>query len=100
MSLSIVNGKTASGFDFAVSENIGNDFRLVRLMNDLENGDAARKLAALSRFPELVLGTEGAEKLYAHLEQKDGTIPTDRLREELTEILRLVGERNKAVKNS
>lgn len=100
MSLSLVTGKTASGFEFAASGNIGNDFRLVRILNDMENGDAARKLAALSRFPELVLGTEGAEKLYAHLEQEDGSIPTDRLRAELVEIVRLVGEKNNAVKNS
>lgn len=96
----MVTGKTASGFTFAVSETISNDFRLVRLMNDMENGDAARKLAALSRFPELVLGASGADKLYAHLEQEDGSIPTDRLRNELTEILRIVGEKNKTVKNS
>lgn len=96
----MITGKTASGFVFAVSENINNDFRIVRCIADIESDDAGKKISALARFPELILGASGAEKLFAHVALEDGSIPSDRVQAEATEILRLAAQQRKSVKNS
>lgn len=95
----MVKVTTSSGFECSVSEKIGNDFRFVMTFAKLQSKDAAEQITAPVELVNLVLGKDGAEALYRHVAEEDGTVPTDRLMEELTEVIRAAGEKNKEIKN-
>lgn len=95
----MVSGKTSSGFEFSVSENLKNDFRFVRLFAKLKKGKPEEQMLAPVELIELVFGTDGAEALYAHVAEEDGTIPTDRLMQELSEAVASIGSADAGIKN-
>lgn len=79
---------TKSGFTAEVRESIGNDFRFVLLYRDfLQGEDATRQLQAMADMPELVLGKEQAQELYRHLMEQDGSVPSDKVIAELSELV-------------
>ena len=95
----MITGKTKSGFVFAVRETVTNDFRVVRLAADLRGSDDSKRLHALAEYPALILGEDGAEKLFAHVVREDGSVPVDAVENEITEIVQLAAEKNKNLKN-
>lgn len=95
----MITGKTKSGFVFAVRETVTNDFRVVRLAADLRGSDDGKRLRALAEYPALILGEDGAEKLFTHVAREDGSVPVDAVENEITEIVQLAAEQNKNLKN-
>jgi len=95
----MITGKTSSGFEFTVSENLKNDFRFVLAYDELMNGTPAAQLGASPKLVKLVLGEDGAKALYAHVQEPDGFLPTDKVMAELTEIVTASGKANGEVKN-
>ena len=77
-----MKGKTSSGFEFEIDEKKLDDMRLLDMIVDLSNGDVIQ----LSPIIVKVLGKEQRERLYEHLEKKEGRVSIERASEEITEI--------------
>lgn len=77
-----MKGKTSSGFEFEIDEKKLNDMRLLDMIVDLANGDAMQ----LSPVVVKVLGKDQRERLYEHLEEKEGRASIERVSEEVAEI--------------
>lgn len=95
----MIEGKTKSGFTFAVSEKLGNDFRFVRAYARANGSDATDQLAGAVALAEVVLGKTGVDRLCDHVAEADGTVPTDAVMRELVEIVQAAGAADGAVKN-
>ena len=95
----MIAGTTKSGFQFEVPDGIGNDFRIVEAIADADSGDESERLRGTVDLVRLLLGEDGKKALYRHLAEICGSVPTDRVIEEVTEILKLARERSKEVKN-
>lgn len=88
-------GKTKSGFDYAIDERIGKDWRLANMIaiSESEDADASEKLKASSDMFHLILGKDGVKKLEEHVASKnDGFVPMDVMKNELLEIIKSLNE--------
>ena len=90
---------TSSGFKFTVNDKLKNDFRFILALSDLRSDDADRQLAGSAALVRIVLGEDGAKALYQHVTEPDGTLPTDKVMHEITEIITLSGESEESIKN-
>lgn len=78
--------KTKSGFEAEVRENLGNDYRYLKALRSFREPDNDLRMLELPELCELTLGKDGARKLEQHLAQEDGSVPMDKVMEELFEI--------------
>lgn len=78
----MIKGKTRSGFEFEVAEDIANDMELFEALSDLDDGD----YTALVPVCRIVLGTQ-KKALYDHLRKQHGKAPIDKVYEEIGDIL-------------
>lgn len=95
----MISGVTKSGFAFEVPDGIESDFRVLEAIADADSEDASAKLRGTVELVRLLLGEEGKKRLYSKLRAECGSVPTEKVIEEVTEILQLAGERSKAAKN-
>lgn len=79
-----IKGTTKSGFEFSVNESITDDMELIDIMAGIES-DASN----MSLFVIKVLGTEQRAKLYDHVRNKDGIVPSSKVYEEILEIFEI-----------
>ncbi len=79
----MIQGKTKSGFEFYVRENIGRDYRFVKSLSEVMDG----KLNSTPLVFEKVLGPDQTEKLTQHIEEKVGWADVEEMTAELIEIL-------------
>ena len=101
----MIKGKTASGFEFEVPEGLKKDVKLLRAVRDFykaeKEGNQEMLLDKALDLPIAVLGnSENEERLYKHLESVHGRALIDDLMAELTEIVNVAAEEEKAIKNS
>ena len=68
----MVKGTTKDGFNFEVSENIGNDFRIVMALRKLNSGDVTAKIEGTYDFVEAVLGKDGIDKIVTFATKQQG----------------------------
>ena len=83
-------GKTQTGFEFELSENIGNDYEVVELLSELEENPLV-----LTRLVVKILGKDQAKRLKDHVRDAEGRVPTDRMTEEIVDIFQNSGEETK-----
>lgn len=95
----MIKGKTTSGFKFEVNDGIGNDFRVLEAIADADSEDESAKVRGTVELVRVLLGKDGKASLYRHLEKIHGSVPTDAVLAEVTEILKISREESKAVKN-
>ena len=95
----MVNGETKSGFKFEINEGIGTDFRVMEAIVDSESEDASDRLRGAVELVRYVLGADGKKALYDHLYGIYGTVPTDKVLGEVTEILQIARDKSKEIKN-
>lgn len=82
----MVEGKTKSGFKFKINENILNDWDFVTLSDTLQQGKATMK--EVNALFEMVLGSDGMEKLKEHIRKKyDGIVDAIAMKDEFAEII-------------
>lgn len=86
----MVTGKTQSGFEYTIADNIGDDYELLELMGEVRNGDTLAIFALIDR----VLGKEQHKALKEHC-RVDGRVSTTRMNEEIVDIF----TNSKEVKN-
>lgn len=78
----MLKGKTKSNFAFEIDENIGDDWEILEMLNDITTGD----LRALIQFGNAVLGKEQLTVLKEHIRKECGRVSTQRMSEELMDI--------------
>jgi len=87
----MIKGKTTSGFEYKIPEENLNNYELIEVLGEIEENPLL-----LSKTVNLLLGKEQANKLKDHLRTKSGTVPTDKISEEIMEIF----NNQKETKNS
>ncbi|MBR5577549.1 MAG: hypothetical protein IKW28_00975 [Lachnospiraceae bacterium] len=78
----MIKGKTRSGFEFQLDENVMNNMELIEGLAAVDQGD----ITALPKVLVKLLGSETKEALYNHVRSEDGRVPIDLLVEEVKEI--------------
>ena len=86
----MISGKTQSGFEYTIADNIGDDYELLELMGEVRNGDTL----AIFELIDRVLGKEQHKALKEHC-RIDGRVSTTRMNEEIVDIV----TNSKEVKN-
>lgn len=76
-------GETTNGFKFSVEDNVLDDMELVDAMAEAEDGEPK----AVSLVVEKILGKEQRKKLYDHVREKDGRVPTEPVMKAIGEII-------------
>lgn len=86
-----IKGKTKSGFEYQLDPARLNNYELVEALSGLESSPLM-----LAKVVKLILGDEQTIELKNHLRLKDGTVPTNKMEAEVTEIF----QSQAAIKNS
>lgn len=86
----MIKGKTSSGFEFEISEDIKNDYELVENLGELEDSPLI-----LGRIVNQILGKEQTAKLKNHIRNENGIVPTDKMTQEIIEIFKNSGKETK-----
>ena len=96
----MIEGKTETGFAFAVDERVITDFRFVELASDLNSRDDQARGKAILAVPGQLLGADGKRALLEHCRDEDGYVPIPRVVKEISNILSLCARRDGDVKRS
>lgn len=83
--------KTSTGFVYSIDENVLNNFELLDLFAEVDENPLL-----LPKVLTMILGKDGKQALYDHVRLEDGTVPADKISNELLEII----NGSKEVKNS
>lgn len=78
----MITGKTSTGFEFAFSQDVVNDMRMLRAIGKMENGDAE----SIDYVGKKLLGQDKYDKLLDHIQTEDGRQPIDALLKEVAEM--------------
>ena len=87
----MIEGKTKSGFEYKVPKENLNNYELVETLGEIEENPLL-----IVRTVNLLLGKEQANELKEHLRTESGTVPTEKISEEIMEIF----ESQQETKNS
>lgn len=87
-------GKTESGFEFCVDENVMNDMEIIDALVDADSGNVLEKATAISLICKKVL-KENKAKLYDHVRTEDGRVAPERLEKEMLDIFKAMGDTGK-----
>ena len=75
--------KTTSGFEATIDEGILDDYELLEMLCEVDNGNTGKLIEASVK----VFGNEQYAALKEHNRDEDGKISTKKMIEEITEIL-------------
>ena len=92
----IIEGKTKSGFKFALDERVLDDWRFVDAIGLSESDDASESIRGMRDMVKMVVG-DRYDAFKKHIADKnDGFVPREKVTEEIIEIVNL----SKDLKNS
>lgn len=74
--------KTSTGFVYKINENALNNFELLDLFAEVDENPLL-----LPKVLNMLLGEETKKALYNHVRLEDGTVPADKVSNELMEII-------------
>lgn len=94
----MITGKTTSGFEFEINENIKKDYRFIRAYRKAHSKDEHEQLIGADDLLTITLGEDGADRLMEFLAEEDGTVPSDKVMNELAEIISIAGK-DESLKN-
>lgn len=77
-----IKGTTKSGFKYDIPEENINNYELMEVLGDIEENPLV-----LSKAVTLLLGKDLREALKEHIRTDTGIVPTDKMMEELEEIM-------------
>ena len=87
--------RTSSGFECNPNQKLGNDWRCVDDLAECESDVPFKRVLAIRTLLNLVLTEKEKMALYKHVEEEDGTVPTDRIMKEIKEIFNGIGDQAK-----
>ena len=86
----MIKGTTESGFEFVVSDTIGDDFEFLELVAEAESNTLL-----IGRIIERLLGKEQKKALMEHLRGEDGIVHTTSMVDAFAEIMKAIpGSKN------
>lgn len=89
----MMKGKTSTGFEYEVDEDVFDDMELIDALADVTSGrDSLQISAAVLK----IFGTEQRKKLYDHLRNEHGRVPTEKIMDAITEIVESSEESKKS----
>ena len=87
-----IKGKTPSGFEFEISERRLNNYELLELIGEVDEGNGQ----AFPKVLKLLFGDDQAKSFKDHLREEDGIVPTDKIADELKSVFETVQEIKKS----
>ena len=88
----MINGKTESGFEFGIKEEVLDDYELLEVLGKVDRGE----VGYVPDMVEMLLGTEQKNRLKAHIRKEHGRITVTDMINEVMQIFNA----NKELKNS
>lgn len=88
----VIKGETSTGFSFSISAHNLDNMELIDAIASLNDADPL----AMSKVVVLLLGKPQRKLLYDHVRREDGTVPSEKVSAEMTDIFTIS---NKEVKN-
>ena len=79
----MLRGKTESGFEFELDDDVLDDYELLELFCKIDEGETS----LTTKMVDILLGEEQKERLKDHVRVKSGRVSSKRLLAEITEIL-------------
>lgn len=77
----MIEGKTSTGFEFTISDDIKNDYELIEQLSEFEDNPLM-----LTKVVNSILGKDQAKNLKEHVRDENGIVPTDIMVKEVVEI--------------
>ena len=90
----MIAGKTTSGFEFTIEDSALDDWELLEVLADIDDG----KTQKIGSAVKMLLGSEQAEALKEHCRNEEGRVPTSAMMKEIGDIFVALKE-NRATKN-
>lgn len=80
----MLKGRTVTGFEFEIDENLVDDMRFIDALAEMDSGS----LIAVSKVASLMFDAEQKQRLYNHLAElsEDGRVHTEPFIKEIIEI--------------
>lgn len=94
----MIKGKTAAGFEFEVSKNIGKDFRIVMALRKVRSDDTLAQVEGTYDFAEAILGKDGIDRMVRFAMEKKGFADAEFIMEQCNEIVASVNEKSAEIK--
>lgn len=80
----MVRGKTSSGFDFQLEDEVLDDYELLEVLHKIDEGNNG----LITEMVDRLLGEEQRDKLKDHVRTEKGKVSAKRLLEEVMEIFK------------
>lgn len=84
----MIRGKTESGFEFELDENVLDDWKLMKYLRNVDKGD----VQYIVDIEERLLGEDQCEKLETFIEEKYGKATGTLMTKEIASILEATNE--------
>lgn len=87
--MSMITGKTKSGFEFSISEGLTSDWRYVKAYRNARSADEEKQVDGICSMAEVIFSDPAQEEaFYKHIAQTyGGRVPSKIVWEELDEII-------------
>lgn len=79
-------GETKSGFKFEISERRLNNYELLELIGEVDEGQGQ----VFPKVVKLLFGDEQAKSFKDHLREEDGIVPNDKMADEIKSVFESV----------
>lgn len=86
----MIKGKTKSGFEFEVDKEAFSDAEFIESFHTMRTSDEME----VFHLVEIVLGKDQKKRLYDHVRNEKGRVPTSALTDELNDIFTALSEAN------
>lgn len=84
----MLQGKTESGFEFELDEDVLDDYELLELLQEVDNGEYGK----ITQVVDLLLGSKQKGRLKEHVRNENGRVTTSGLMKEVEWIFKNVGQ--------
>ncbi len=78
----MIKGKTSSGFEFELDDDVLDDYELLENLQKVDEGEESRMVKVV----DILLGEKQKERLKDHVRTEKGRVSAKRLLEEVSEI--------------
>jgi len=80
----MITGKTESGFEYKLDDEVLDDYELLETLCDIDNGNNS----LITKVARQVLGENQLNALKEHLRNDSGRVPASKMTEEITQIFK------------
>lgn len=87
----MIKGKTKSGFEFQLEDDVMNNMELVDLLAD----DSENEIIKTSKTLKMIMDPDQKKRLYDHLRTQTGRVPADAVMRVIEEIFTACGQQGK-----